>query len=712
MSDILVTTLGTSWQIVPELLGFTNPNLVDLYARHPKRDEIAETRRSADIRPVEEVWMVTTKGEKTDTPIQNLLAWHRLFGGGGRLPVLRIWQVAGAGDLASEEECRQMGECIFRVVLHAAERCADGHLLISLAGGRKTMSSDIQNAAVFFGCHALIHVIQNDDYAKKLWGQEAAFFLEPLPEDLKDAVTPLVAGRHERNPAADLGDESGRVISRDRYPLEMPAASEPLETAVAGAGLMEEVQERSRRASFLFCNQANRLMGEETGTNFLALYNLRPSLVRRLKTQRIGVDPAREDDELVWLQRLPKAELHCHLGGVADPAEILEIAEANRLALERCRDRWGPYVKEWRRLAEGEAGEGIDFKVLRQAVPGVPEPLCTAAFVLAFEDRADLLEQIIYGTFRHEDAFCGVGFKAYEKAGDLQGSGLLQSEASLRAACRILCRKAAKHNVRHLEVRCSPMNYGKGGLDPAEVVRVIDAELAAEGGPASYALIFTASRHGIMSKVYENIELAERLLGGDGSGFRSLRGFDLAGSEEAARPEQMREAFMPMMRRCLRLTIHAGETSSAESIWEAVYHLNAERIGHGLTLKENPVLLDKFRDRDIAIEMCPSSNVQIVGFRDNFLQATRRREPYPLKEYLERGLRVTVNTDNPGISRTDFTRELHRAARLTEGGLTLWEILLLVRNGFKASFAPRGRRQELLREAEKEIIQLIQERLQ
>jgi len=82
-----------------------------------------------------------------------------------------------------------------------------------------------------------------------------------------------------------------------------------------------------------------------------------------------------------------------------------------------------------------------------------------------------------------------------------------------------------------------------------------------------------------------------------------------------------------------------------------------------------------------------------------------------LKAYLDKGLRVTVNADNPGISRTDFTNELHRGARMTPGGLSVWDILLLIRNGFKAAFSRRPLRQKLLRRAESEILALIREGL-
>jgi adenosine deaminase len=211
-----------------------------------------------------------------------------------------------------------------------------------------------------------------------------------------------------------------------------------------------------------------------------------------------------------------------------------------------------------------------------------------------------------------------------------------------------------------------------------------------------------------MSKVHEHIELAKRLMDGDGSNFPNLRGFDLAGNEKAGSAVQMRDVFMPMMEKCLHFTIHGGEGENVRSIWEAVYHLNAERIGHGLTLKDNADLLERFRDRNIALEMCPSSNFQIVGFQDNYLTSSRKLNIYPLKEYLDKGLRVTVNTDNPGISRTDFTSELHRAARLTPGGLSIWDVLLLIRNGFKSAFCSRSLRQQMLLEAESEILNVIQ----
>jgi adenosine deaminase len=705
-ANILITTFGLTWQVVPELLGFTNPGLVNLYGHHPRRAEIDTARRVALIQPADEVWCITTQGSGTESALANLYKWWDALAGRQNLPRLRIWQAAGIGDLASEADCRRMAECIYRLVLHASERVDGGQLTISLTGGRKTMSSDIQNAAVVFGCHALVHVIQNETYAQILRGLGPEDFSLPLPAELRDAVTPLVAGRYERNPVVDLA--ANGPITGDNFPVPFSDDSRAINIGPDRPDLVAEIRLRQENAGFLYCNYTHRLMHEESDTNFLALYNLPPAMIRQLKGHRVGVHPHKAQAELAWLHKLPKTELHCHLGGIADTADLIELAGANREAVEHHSESLCPWLDDWRRKLERGPIQRFDFKAMRKAVPGVPEPLCTAAFVLLFEAQPDLLAEMVFGPYRDESAFCGIGFDAYEALGDLQGSGLLQSEASLRAACRNLLRKAGEHHLKYLEVRCSPVNYVRGGLTAVQVARIIEEELSSTAG-CTCSIIFIASRHGKMSKVHEHIELARSLMGLQGSGFPNFVGFDLAGNEEAGRPSEMRNAFMPMMEKCMHFTIHAGEIQDVNSIWEAVYHLNAERIGHGLTLQDNPDLLEKFRDRNIALEMCPSSNFQIIGFQDNYLPSTGHLPEYPLKGYLDKGLRVTVNTDNPGISRTDFTRELHRAARLTPEGLSAWDLLLLIRNGFKAAFCKRPVRQKLLREAEAEVLGLIQE---
>jgi adenosine deaminase len=261
----------------------------------------------------------------------------------------------------------------------------------------------------------------------------------------------------------------------------------------------------------------------------------------------------------------------------------------------------------------------------------------------------------------------------------------------LDQACVVLAKKAIEHNVKYIEVRCSPVKYAGQGMTEQEVCKIITKSFSEYHDRLKISLIFTASRHGEIDQIKQHVALAGIIAGQENEkALISLKDFDLAGDEKICSASKMQSYFLPIMKKCMPFSIHAGEDNPSDSIWEAVYYLNVELIGHGLTLKDNPALMEKILDRNIALEMCPSSNFQIVGFKDNYYSSTMTFEVYALKEYLDKGLAVTVNTDNPGISDTNFTKELHRACRLTHEGLSLWEILSIIRNSFKAFFAPRS----------------------
>lgn len=184
----------------------------------------------------------------------------------------------------------------------------------------------------------------------------------------------------------------------------------------------------------------------------------------------------------------------------------------------------------------------------------------------------------------------------------------------------------------------------------------------------------------------------------------SLRGFllglDLAGDEGTHAPERLADSFLPAFAECLPITIHAGEGEQAENIWKAAYHLHADRIGHGLTLASHPALAARFRDRSICLELCPTSNREVVGFADPDEPASASLPRYPLRQFLQAGIPLTLCMDNPGISRTTLAHEYLAAARMSEGGLTQWEALALMRQGFVHAFLPSAEREALLKRAD------------
>jgi adenosine deaminase len=180
-------------------------------------------------------------------------------------------------------------------------------------------------------------------------------------------------------------------------------------------------------------------------------------------------------------------------------------------------------------------------------------------------------------------------------------------------------------------------------------------------------------------------------------------GLDLAGDEGTHAPEQLAPGFAPAFEACMPITIHAGEGESAANIWQAAYHLHADRIGHGLTLIDHPELAQRFRDRGIAIELCPSSNREVVGFRDRLHVDSANCPAYPLRAFMSAGLPLCLCTDNPAISRTTLADEYLAASRMSDAGLSIWEMLAIGRQGFVHSFLPAAERDSLRRAAEVEV---------
>lgn len=695
--NILVTTLGRSWSIVPELIGFTNPGDLDLYRHHSLKSDIQHLRDSNAIAPIDLLWIVTTANN--NQTIDQIEGWLQ------QLKPAFDWKIFVSRNvelLDRIEQTEMMADLIYRVVLHAHLRSKGGQLLLSLAGGRKTMSADMQQAAHIFGCHALLHIIDR----KNLQGFDRNnLFLHPLSMESADFFMPLITATRITAPPIIREQMNHLAIN---FPLD---DGDTVNEVPGEVNLYREINQLLDQAQNLLYNYSYIIgSGDRTLNNFRALYTLSPDRIKDLWNTIITADKQSDSSYFDLIHKLPKAELHCHLGGILNPDEMIEVALANSQEIERLK-RQDKSFKGWlETIAHHIKMENLT--ALRSAIKSpreirtmfsqIPEPYAVAGFLALFKDRVHLLESFIYGDYLNPQLFRGIGIEAYEKLGDLQGSALLQNEASIRAACRILVRKCREHHVQYLELRHSPAKYTRGGLTAREVIGIIREALHNEDD-TQFKGLFIASRHGTREEIIRHVELARELIDDSLTSDNTwLVGFDLAGVEAAGKPAQFREIFMPLMEQSFNLTIHAGENESVKNIWSAIYHLNADRIGHGLTLNSDPRLKVRFLDRKIALEMCPSSNDQIVGY-------SASPDTYPLKGYLNEGLRVTINTDNPGISRTDFSQEYFKAASFYEKGFTLWEVLQIIRNGFRSAFLPYRLKQRLIINVEKQIMQVLNE---
>jgi adenosine deaminase len=262
-------------------------------------------------------------------------------------------------------------------------------------------------------------------------------------------------------------------------------------------------------------------------------------------------------DVTPWIDpRLPLIDLHRHLDGSIRLETVLEVAEAQGIALP-----------------------GIDLATLRPHV--VVEG--KAAGLMDFIGRFRWLTAIL-----HDLDTCRR--VAYENVEDAQREG-----------------------IDYIELRFSPWFMAEThGLDPAGVVEAVaDGVVAAERDTGVRAQII-----GIMSRTYDT-ETCHRELDALLAHRDHLVAIDLAGDEEKFPAGRFREHFRRAREAGLQVTVHAGEVAGPESVWAAIRALGATRIGHGIHSLEDPALVDYLVEREIGLEIAITSNIQI-GVVDDY----------------------------------------------------------------------------------------------
>lgn len=689
MRNILVSTFGATWAVGAELISLAAYPKIDIL----KNNHSVQSFHNLHLKEkdeIDEVWFICTHGDMTNNAIQILNKWINNFIS-LKIPKIKFLSLQDLEDLTTPQETKSMTDFIYRVVLKASHYTNGGKLFLSLAGGRKTMSSDMQRAADIFGCNSLFHLADNgigrkNNYNKRL---EVSDFLVPFDEEEANKLF-LIEVMTNKN--SHFITEVDTAIDTAKYPISFDRKNKP------STNLFNIVEKRLKESESLLYNAYRIRTGETNQSIFHGLQQLPPA-----KLQQLSV----ESPDRKWLKALPKAELHYHFGGTLNTHEIIETALANieeitsylknnqdfkkwykkiKKAVKDKNDKLLlPYIKDKRKLRDNTFTS-----------EEIKPPNVVAAFISAFDSNADYLDKLIFGKYQKSDNFKNIGIKAYEQLGDLQGSALLQSKASIEKSCDFIIDYCKRENLKYMEVRCSPCNYTKGGLTGLQVVEIMYNKLH-NINHCIIKIILIGSRHGDDETFSKHVKLAQQIQKN-----RNLKefivGFDVAGDESKATPVELRDRLRPLMLDSLHITIHAGENEPVTNIWEAAYDLNADRIGHGLTLTDNKKLMHRFRDRNIFVELCPSSNYQISDFGSG-------SKDYPLREFLENGIKVTLNTDNTGISRTTITNEYMFMTQ--EAQLTKLEVLQLLRNSFQGAFISKNNKKELLLQIEKELYEFI-----
>jgi adenosine deaminase len=249
---------------------------------------------------------------------------------------------------------------------------------------------------------------------------------------------------------------------------------------------------------------------------------------------------------------------------------------------------------------------------------------------------------------------------------------------------------AAKDNCRYLELRFTPVALSRAEGFPLHDVMdwvVTSSQEAAKKHKIKVGLIASVNRH-------ESPELAEQVAWlAAGQLKHGLVGMDLAGNEAEFKSEPFHGIFKEAKQAGLHITIHAGEWGPATNVREAIEQLGAERIGHGVRVMEDDYTIALARERQTAFEVCITSNFQ-SGVVSSLAE-------HPLPRMIEAGLNVTINTDDPSVSRITLAQEYQHACEDLKISPDILNQCVLA--AAQAAFLPDAERGKLVASLKKEL---------
>lgn len=263
---------------------------------------------------------------------------------------------------------------------------------------------------------------------------------------------------------------------------------------------------------------------------------------------------------------------------------------------------------------------------------------------------------------------------------------LLQTDAAITSAVADLIQRLDKQGLAYVEIRFAPQLHTQQGLTQTQVVQ---AALAGLTQGLSHSRLFKANLIlcclrgiGSLAGNLETVELAKQFLSQGEAGVVAV---DLAGPEKGYPTADFAKEFQLARTLGVPFTIHAGEAAGAENVQQAI-ELGASRIGHGIRAAESESVMHNLAQQHIAVEMCPCSNLQTKAIAD--------LRHYPLRTFLAKGIRATINTDNMTVSQTSLSQEFHLLK--TQYQLTENEAKQLLTNAIQASFLNESDKQKLI----------------
>lgn len=244
-----------------------------------------------------------------------------------------------------------------------------------------------------------------------------------------------------------------------------------------------------------------------------------------------------------------------------------------------------------------------------------------------------------------------------------------------------LAKYLVENGIVYTEAFFAPTSFLKNGFKYEEMVKIFDKKIAEikKNHNVVIKLLMDVSRTFGIENAMKNYNLLKEFPS------KNIIGIGLGGAESKGPCRDYKEVFELAKKEGYKVVAHAGEDVGPESIWEAIDILHVDRVGHGISAVQDEKLMETLKERKIALEVCPTSNV----FTKKYVKSISE---HPIRTFFDKGLLVTVNTDDPVFFKVSLCDEYYKL--FSEANFTLPQIQVLIKNAFKASYLSKAKKSE------------------
>ena len=259
---------------------------------------------------------------------------------------------------------------------------------------------------------------------------------------------------------------------------------------------------------------------------------------------------------------------------------------------------------------------------------------------------------------------------------------LLQTKEAITLSVKCLNQELSEQGLMYTEIRFAPQLHINKGLTQKEVVEAAIDGLKSSPIPSGLILCCMRGEDNKALNI-ETVRVAKEFLG------KGVVAVDLAGAEAIWPVTKFEEEIMLAHELGIPYTLHAGEATGPEEVKNALNY-KAKRIGHGINSYMDNDLMERLRNENITLECCPTSNLQTRAFDDI--------RKYPIRLFLEKGVKFTINTDNTVVSNTSIQEEWDLVIKTFS--LNNDEIKTILLNAVTCAFTTASIKEELIRKIE------------